>query len=374
MFASRFSSVVRSSSKARSAASGVNSSVIAGSSTAQPLRSFVRYQSSGGGGEGEKKQAEAQNGFSGIVFATVLAGSAWYAYKNHYLDGLLGGGSAPAAKNTKGDYQAVAKDIAALLDDPEYDDGSRGPLFVRLAWHLSGTYDKNTGTGGSNGATMRFREESNHGANAGLYLARAVLESVKEKHPWISYADLYTLAGVVAIHEMGGPLIPWKSGRVDHVDRSKVPPEGRLPDASKGAPHIRDIFYRMGFNDQEIVALVGAHALGRCHRERSGYSGPWTRAPTSFTNEYFRELLENTWVKKRWDGPEQFEDKPTKELMMLPADLALLKDPSFKQWVVAYAEDQDRFFDDFAAAFSKLLALGVPFNENSKPYVPAPEK
>jgi cytochrome c peroxidase len=37
--------------------------------------------------------------------------------------------------------------------------------------------------------------------------------------------------------------------------------------------HIRDIFYRMGFNDQEIVALIGAHALGRCHTEASGYWG-----------------------------------------------------------------------------------------------------
>ena len=46
-------------------------------------------------------------------------------------------------------------------------------------------------------------------------------------------------------------------------DETKCPPDGRLPDASKGPPHIRDIFYRMGFNDQEIVALSGAHALGR---------------------------------------------------------------------------------------------------------------
>lgn len=30
-----------------------------------------------------------------------------------------------------------------------------GPVLVRLAWHASGTYDKATGTGGSNGATMR---------------------------------------------------------------------------------------------------------------------------------------------------------------------------------------------------------------------------
>lgn len=35
-----------------------------------------------------------------------------------------------------------------------YDDGSYGPVLVRLAWHASGTYDKETKTGGSNGATM----------------------------------------------------------------------------------------------------------------------------------------------------------------------------------------------------------------------------
>ena len=52
-------------------------------------------------------------------------------------------------------------------------------VLVRLAWHASGTYDKDTGTGGSNGATMRFAPESNHGANAGLKFARDFLEPVK---------------------------------------------------------------------------------------------------------------------------------------------------------------------------------------------------
>ena len=45
--------------------------------------------------------------------------------------------------------------ISDLMDHDNYDDGSYGPIFVRLAWHASGTYDKNTNTGGSNGATMR---------------------------------------------------------------------------------------------------------------------------------------------------------------------------------------------------------------------------
>lgn len=51
------------------------------------------------------------------------------------------------------------------FNETDYDDGSYGPTLVRLAWHCSGTYDKNTGTGGSNGATMRFAPESNHGVS-----------------------------------------------------------------------------------------------------------------------------------------------------------------------------------------------------------------
>lgn len=69
--------------------------------------------------------------------------------------------------------------------------------------------------------------------------------------------------------EMGGPKIPWKPGRYDFVDDERLPPRGRLPDASQGSDHLRNIFYRMGFNDQEIVALTGAHNLGRAHRENS---------------------------------------------------------------------------------------------------------
>ena len=42
-------------------------------------------------------------------------------------------------------------------------------------------YDKQTGTGGSNGATMRFAPESDHGANAGLKAARDFLDPVKGK-------------------------------------------------------------------------------------------------------------------------------------------------------------------------------------------------
>jgi cytochrome c peroxidase len=47
----------------------------------------------------------------------------------------------------------------------------QGPTIVRLAWHCSGTYDKDARDGGSAGGTIRFKNELAHGANAGLALA-----------------------------------------------------------------------------------------------------------------------------------------------------------------------------------------------------------
>lgn len=176
----------------------------------------------------------------------------------------------------------------------------------RLAWHAAGTYDAKTKRGGSEGATMRFTPESAWGANAGLHHARARLESVKKEFPLVSYADLYSFAGTVAIEEMGGPKCNWRPGRKDvSVTHTPPLPGGLLPDAdgrdkkSNPADHLRDIFYRMGFNDREIVVLSGAHSLGRCHEDRSGFWGPWTNAPTTFSNEYFRLLLQEKWTPKK---------------------------------------------------------------------------
>ncbi|KAI5294477.1 hypothetical protein KEM52_003933 [Ascosphaera acerosa] len=269
-----------------------------------------------------------------------------------------------------GDFDAVRKDIVAEMNKPGYDDGSAGPIFVRLAWHSAGTYDKETDTGGSNGAGMRFEGEGGDGANAGLEHARDFLEPIKAKHPWISYSDLWTLAGVTALKEMGGPEVKWLPGRTDLVDDSKLPPRGRLPDGALGSEHLRFIFYRMGFSDQEIVALSGAHALGRTHINRSGFNGPWVNNPTRFSNQYFKLLLSLDWRPTTLEnGFRQFiyvdpdlteeEKKEEEPLMMLPTDMALLSDPDFAKWVHIYAEDKDRFFADFAKVFGKLLELGI---------------
>lgn len=99
----------------------------------------------------------------------------------------------------------------------------------------------------------------------------------------------------------------------------------------------------MGFDDRAIVALSGGHNLGRCHKDRSGYDGPWTTKPLVFDNEYYivrifelydcrlhlfpsiQNLLNKEWVEKKWDGPLQYEDKETGKLLMLPTDIVLIK-------------------------------------------------
>ncbi|KAI5248155.1 cytochrome c peroxidase-like protein [Aureobasidium subglaciale] len=267
-----------------------------------------------------------------------------------------------------GDFESVAADIKKLLHQPEYDDGSAGPVLIRLAWHSAGTYCAETDTGGSNGAGMRYEAEGGDEANAGLQHARVFLEPVKEKHSWISYADLWTLAAVVALKEMGGPQVKWLAGRTDYVDDSKLPPRGRLPDGAQGADHIRFIFYRMGFNDQEIVALSGAHNLGRMHKDRSGFHGPWVPNPTRFNNTYFKIMTDYEWKEKTLDnGVKQFvyiDEDLDEELAMLPTDLALVKDESFSPWVQKYAKDKELFFEHFAKAFGKLLELGIQRDAN----------
>ncbi len=268
------------------------------------------------------------------------------------------------------DYNAVREAIKKIIPQEDYDDGSAGPVLVRLGWHASGTFDIASHTGGSNGSTMRFALEKNDDANNGLEHARAFLEPIKKQFPWISYSDLWTLAAVVAVEELDGPVVPWRPGRIDYEDDKNVPPNGRLPDAAQGEQHVRDVFYRMGFNDQEIVALVGAHNLGRCHRDRSGFDGKWVPRPTVFNNTFFKMLLseEDYEIQKLDEDHEQYWNEDM-EIMMLPADMALVRDAKFKKWVEIYAKDLERFHSDFAKAFGKLLELGVRRGADGKAQV-----
>jgi L-ascorbate peroxidase len=250
---------------------------------------------------------------------------------------------------------------------------------VRLAWHDSGTFDQALQNqwpagGGANGS-IRFDAEMEHGANAGLRKALMYLKPFKTKFAAISWADLIQLASATAIEAAGGPRIAMRYGRQDTRSEADCPKDGNLPgpgtpdhleeDGSpSAAAHVRKVFYRMGFGDAEIVALLGAHTLGRAFHQRSGVTehgygrvGGATTA-TAFTQPQARVRHDGaagigmaggeSWVKGWLSFDNEYYQYlargPTPGLLWLPTDAAMHSDAGFRPHWERFARDEQAFF------------------------------
>lgn len=239
------------------------------------------------------------------------------------------------------------------------------PVILRLAWHCCASYDKYSGTGGSNGSASRINTEIASVKNTGLESARDALEPIKQKFPRISYADLWTLAGKKAVEAMGGPTIPWKCGRSD-LSARKVVMSRNLPFGYKRTSHVRGLFERLSLSDNEAVALCGSHVFGNCHSHVSGWNGQWSTHPHSFSNEYFRILLDSNWKECRVPETGRTQYSNESSLVSLGTDMELLRDESYKQYVVMYAHAEKEFTAAYASAFSRLLELGISRDAQGK--------
>jgi L-ascorbate peroxidase len=203
----------------------------------------------------------------------------------------------------------------------------------------------------------------------------------------VSAADLLQMAGAAAVQVCGGPHIRLRYGRKQTENSEHCCGEARSKSAATAAPpfqdgetaveHVRRVFSRMGFNDAEAVALMGAHTLGRAHRSRSGHGAPhtpytknaawarprggssWTADWDRFDNGYFRELMAS---------------KHDEHLLKLPTDLALLQDQSFREHVKRFAEDENVFFREYAAAHVRMSEAGALFDPPKGIYVDLSKK
>jgi len=204
------------------------------------------------------------------------------------------------------DYNALKGDLKALLTESQpwwpADWGSYIGLFIRMAWHSAGTYRSVDGRGGSGRGQQRFAPLNSWPDNVSLDKARRLLWPVKQKYGQkISWADLYILAGNVALENSGFRTFGFGAGREDvwepdldinwgdekawlehrhpeslaqsplgatEMGLIYVNPEGpnHSGDPASAAPAIRATFGNMGMNDEEIVALIaGGHTLGKTH-------------------------------------------------------------------------------------------------------------
>ncbi len=211
------------------------------------------------------------------------------------------------------DYKALKADLTALMTDSQpwwpADYGHYGPFFIRMAWHAAGTYRTGDGRGGANSGQQRFAPLNSWPDNGNLDKARRLLWPIKQKYGKnISWADLFILAGNVAIESMGGPVFGFGGGRADVFEpesvywgteeqwvnegvATRIRPKDNAslenplaaiqmgliyvnPEGPQGNPHdpegmardMRETFARMAMNDEETVALVaGGHAFGKAH-------------------------------------------------------------------------------------------------------------
>jgi catalase-peroxidase len=214
-----------------------------------------------------------------------------------------------AEEFNKLNYKALKADLVKLMTDSQEwwpaDFGHYGPQMVRMAWHAAGTYRTLDGRGGGGRGQQRFAPLNSWPDNVNIDKTRRLLWPIKQKYGQkISWADLFILAGNVALESMGFRTFGFAGGREDvwepdldvnwgaevkwladdkrfHGDRELdhnlaathmgliyVNPEG--PNASgdylAAAKDIRATFGRMAMDDEEIVALIaGGHTFGKAH-------------------------------------------------------------------------------------------------------------
>ncbi len=187
-----------------------------------------------------------------------------------------------------------------------------------------------------------------------------------------------------------------------------VNPEGvnGKSDPLKTALHVRETFARMAMNDEETVALTaGGHTVGKAHGNgdasrlgpspegadvseqglgwinqasrgigrdtvSSGIEGAWTTNPTQWDNGYFYLLFTYEWeLKKSPAGATQWEPINIKEEdrpvdvedpsirynpIMTDADMAMIKDPIYREISEKFYKNPTYFDDVFARAWFKL--------------------
>ena len=187
-----------------------------------------------------------------------------------------------------------------------------------------------------------------------------------------------------------------------------VNPEGvnGKSDPLRTAQHVRETFARMAMNDEETVALTaGGHTVGKAHGNgdakllgpvpeaadvveqglgwmnhltrsvgrdtvSSGIEGAWTTNPTQWDNGYFHLLFTYEWeLKKSPAGASQWEPVNIKESekpvdvedptirrnpIMTDADMAMIKDPIYREISERFYKDPVYFSEVFARAWFKL--------------------
>ena len=275
--------------------------------------------------------------------------------------------------------------VQAIVDVIESQEPGFRPLLVRLAWHSCATFNPAAlPVGGSTGGCARGAPEADLHDNKGIDKATGPLEAVKSKFPFVSYADLYQLAGNTAMEYMGTPPLYFRPGRTDFANSDMstqcVNDDMRLPQKNinaEEAPHreTQEYFFakfaELGFTldtDSEalykITALMGGHTFGTMHQEISRQEGNWTLANLEWGNDFYTNLMDGPWfaneTREMNDSIDvQYRGGPQPGFVMLPIDFQMRRDDRISAICNEFKVDLPLFEKYFLIAWRQLQENGV---------------
>ena len=124
--------------------------------------------------------------------------------------------------------------------------------------------------------------------------------------------------------------------------------ESDLPQLTHGndSTTMIDKVATLGFSRREFTTLMGSHTLGFATMEVSGPQGRWTQNPHIFDNSYFKEVLLGDRSK----------------YLRTKAEILLGTDPELRSYCEEFAQDQNLWFLEYAAAHVKMSELGQEKN------------
>ena len=332
----------------------------------------------------------------GTAFAQAFA-RAWFKLTHRDMGphaGLLGP-EVPPAQLWQDPVPALdhalvgAEDVAALKREV-LASGLPVADLVSAAWASASTFRGSDLRGGSNGGRLRLSPQKDWEANEPERLAKVLgaLEKVQASFQAggkrISMADLVVLAGCAAVEkaaaDAGTPVqVPFTPGRTDATQemtdtasfavlepiadgfRNYVGKRADLP-----TPQLLvDRAQLLNLSAPEMTVLVGGlRSLGANYRGSA--HGVFTARPGTLSNEWFVNLLDmaTEWsVAKDAPGLYEGRDRKTGQVRWTgtAVDLVFGSNSQLRALAEVYAADDARqkFVDDFAAAWAKVMDLGV---------------